>query len=107
MSVNLTALEAAAHAATPGPWKLAGGAGGNRYAAIVADHPSGFDSDGDVEAYGGHLIGESISTPNRDYMVAANPEVVLELIAMLRKGFVATVGPDWTIEVTTTPGDTE
>ncbi len=56
---------------TPGPWRI-----GKSYGAVVADVPvdSGCDND-HVEAYGGHLIAESIAVCNRP-LIAAAPELL-------------------------------
>lgn len=56
---------------TPGPWRI-----GKNYGAVVADHPvpelRGSD---DVNAYGGHLIAESIALQNRP-LISAAPELL-------------------------------
>lgn len=56
---------------TPGPWRI-----GKNYGAVVADHPvpelRGSD---DVNAYGGHLIAESIALQNRP-LIATAPELL-------------------------------
>lgn len=64
MTIDLDAIESAAKAATPGPWN------------IVRD-PDGYT----------HYIGPSLVTQVRDdadYIAAANPAVVLELVTELR-----------------------
>lgn len=64
---------------TPGPWRI-----GKHYGAVVADHPvpeiSGSDH---VEAYGGHMVGESIAPRNRA-LIAAAPEL-LEALQVVRR----------------------
>lgn len=56
---------------TPGPWRV-----GKNYGSVVADHPvqeiRGSDA---VEAYGGHLIAESIA-PRNQPIIAAAPEML-------------------------------
>jgi len=63
---------------TPGPWRI-----GRNYGAVVADHPvpemSGSDH---VEAYGGHMVGESIAPRNRQ-LIAAAPELAVALRRLL------------------------
>ncbi|CAB3928948.1 hypothetical protein [Achromobacter deleyi] len=57
---------------TPGPWRI-----GKCHGAVVAEVPvhAGLDND-HVEAYGGHLIAESIAVCNRP-LIAAAPELLL------------------------------
>lgn len=56
---------------TPGPWRI-----GKSYGAVVADVPVNNGDDNDhVEAYGGHLIAESIAVCNRP-LIAAAPELL-------------------------------
>lgn len=69
---------------TPGPWRI-----GKHYGAVVADHPvpemSGSDH---VQAYGGHMVGESIAPRNRP-LIAAAPEMfdlLKEFQAFVRDG---------------------
>jgi len=70
-------LKALAEAATKGPWKH-----GKNSDDVVADFPGGHEQDPhEIDYYGGHLIAESISSQNRDFITAANPAAVLELIA--------------------------
>lgn len=61
---------------TPGPWRI-----GKCHGAVVADAPvnAGLDND-HVEAYGGHLIAESIAVCNRP-LIAAAPELLEALEA--------------------------
>ncbi|MFY2608958.1 hypothetical protein [Achromobacter ruhlandii] len=56
---------------TRGPWRI-----GKAHGAVVADVPvnAGLDND-HVEAYGGHLIAESIAVCNRP-LIAAAPELL-------------------------------
>ena len=55
---------------TPGPWRK--GEGGKCMKCVVADHPvpeiSGSDA---VEYYGGHLVCESVSEANAQFIVTA------------------------------------
>lgn len=64
---------------TPGPWRI-----GKAHGAVVADVPvhAGLDND-HVEAYGGHLIAESIAVCNRP-LIAAAPELLEALEWALR-----------------------
>ncbi|WP_155257621.1 hypothetical protein [Achromobacter xylosoxidans] len=64
---------------TPGPWRI-----GKAHGAVVADMPvnAGLDND-HVEAYGGHLIAESIAVCNRP-LIAAAPELLEALEWALR-----------------------
>lgn len=67
-------MSEAAH--TPGPWRI-----GKSHGAVIADHPApGVRGSDDVEAYGGHMVAESIAPQNRA-LVAAAPEVLDALIA--------------------------
>jgi hypothetical protein len=63
---------------TPGPWRI-----GKDYGAVVADHPvpevHGSDH---VEAYGGHMVGESIAHRNRP-LIAAAPELLNALRSLV------------------------
>lgn len=63
---------------TPGPWRI-----GKCYGAVVADVPvnAGLDND-HAEAYGGHLIAESIAVCNRP-LIAAAPELLEALQRLL------------------------
>lgn len=56
---------------TQGPWRI-----GKFHGAVVADTPvnAGLDNE-HVEAYGGHLIAESIAVCNRP-LIAAAPELL-------------------------------
>ncbi len=81
--VNLDALEAAARAASKGPWRLSKG-DPPVYGAVVSDDITGYDDPENVEAYGGHIIGESITPRNRNYLIAASPDVILALIQRVR-----------------------
>lgn len=60
---------------TLGPWRI-----GKAYGAVVSDHPvtlmRGSD---DVEAYGGHMVAESVAKNNLA-LVAAAPELLEALI---------------------------
>lgn len=64
---------------TRGPWRI-----GKAHGAVVADVPvnAGLDND-HVEAYGGHLIAESIAVCNRP-LIAAAPELLEALEWALR-----------------------
>jgi len=63
---------------TPGPWRI-----GKFHGAVVADVPvnAGLDND-HVEAYGGHLIAESIAVCDRP-LIAAAPERLEALEIMI------------------------
>ncbi|CAB3846181.1 hypothetical protein LMG3482_01881 [Achromobacter deleyi] len=63
---------------TPGPWRI-----GKAHGAVVADVPvnAGLDND-HVEAYGGHLIAESIAVCNRP-LIAAAPELLRAAVRYL------------------------
>lgn len=75
--------------ATPGPWRLAETAVGGKYAALVADTPH--PHRGDPErggwawdaGYGGCLVGESLMTGDRLYLVAVQPRVGLAVADVL------------------------
>ncbi|MFG0231783.1 hypothetical protein [Achromobacter sp. 413638] len=56
---------------TPGPWRI-----GKCHGAVVADVPvnAGLDND-HIEAYGGHLIAESIAICNQP-LIAAAPDLL-------------------------------
>jgi len=73
-------LAALAEKATRGPWRV-----GKCYGAVVADYPigdvRGADDDNAVADYGGHLVGESISSKNCP-LIAAAPEMA-ELLGKL------------------------
>lgn len=65
-------MSAAGH--TPGPWRV-----GETFGAIVSDSPvSGIRGSDNVEAYGGHLIAESVAQQNRA-LIAAAPELLAAL----------------------------
>lgn len=79
---KLNELKRLARDATPGPWELSENA---TDAVIVKDEqPWRFASIESSEYYGGNLICESATMNNRAFIAAANPDVVLELIAALR-----------------------
>ncbi|CAB3905632.1 hypothetical protein LMG2828_04733 [Achromobacter piechaudii] len=63
---------------TQGPWRI-----GKFYGAVVADTPvnAGLDNE-HVEAYGGHLIAESIAVCNRP-LIAAAPELLMAAMRYL------------------------
>lgn len=56
-------------------WRRAGHGTDTRYGAVVADVPTGHDDPGEVEAYGGFLVGESIRAHNQP-LVAAAPDLL-------------------------------
>src|SRR5260221_13247200 len=81
--LDLDAIEQAARAATPGSWRE-----GNAYASVVADACSCDCADHrycldehSLRAYGGFLVGESMHCRDRDFLLAAQPQVVLALVA--------------------------
>lgn len=52
---------------TPGPWRQ-----GEMYKSVVSDYPTGVDDLGNMEAYGGHLVCESVeSQGNRNLIIQA------------------------------------
>jgi len=65
---------------TPGPWRI-----GKGYGAIVSSTPveDGLDGGNNVEAYGGHLICESVAPCNMR-LISAAPDL-LEALKELRK----------------------
>lgn len=66
-----------AHKHTPGPWRL-----GKDYGAVVADHSTTERPDSghaDVEHYGGHLVCESVALKANAHLIAAAPDMLLEL----------------------------
>lgn len=74
--IDIQKLEELAKAATQGQWRH-----GKNSDDVVADHPAGHEQDQhEIDYYGGHLVAESISGNNRDFIAAANPAAVLELI---------------------------
>lgn len=91
MTVNLRALENVARAATPGPWRVSKGPGD----AVVSDNAQ--SSVTENRYYGGKVVGELLDHNDVAYLIAASPDVVLELIAMIRNGYHAMPGPDWTV----------
>ena len=60
-------------------WRVATGSGAH-YGAVVSDLPPahGIVSEGEVEAYGGYLIAESIAPEHRP-LIAATPELLASL----------------------------
>lgn len=65
---------------TEGPWRI-----GKSYGAVVADVPVNNGDDNDhVEAYGGHLIAESIAVCNRP-LIAAAPDLLKEAESAARR----------------------
>lgn len=74
---NYEELKRIAKAATRGVWRA-----GKNSDDVVADHPAGHAQDQQsLDYYGGHLVAESIAAHNREFIAAANPAVVLALIA--------------------------
>lgn len=68
-------LRELAGAATPGPWRDSND-NANRYAALVSDTmPAARPSNGGWgdSGYGGYLVGESITSPDRALIAALNP----------------------------------
>lgn len=76
---------------TPGPWRI-----GRNYGAVVSDHPieSGIRGSDDVDGYGGHLIGESISQCNLA-IIAAAPEMLAALKKLRKSDFAECDEPTW------------
>ena len=60
---------------TPGPWRPA-----KSYRALVSDSPSGYDDAESVNAYGGHMVCESVQGHNRR-LIAMSPDLARALIA--------------------------
>lgn len=62
--------------ATPGPWSTSPKAA---YGSVVSQHADGLLDNGalDFEVYGGYLIGESITTANREHIAGMHPAVAL------------------------------
>lgn len=95
MNIDLDAIEKAARHATAPPWREAKPAhdGFNVYGAIVADDT---EEDMDPEsraAYGGYCVGESMRKRDREYLLAVQPDVVLELCRRARAaGYQAVAG---------------
>lgn len=58
--------------APPGPWFVTDGAA--RYGGLVAAPTDVFPED---DGYAGHLIGESMSPANREYVASMHPPVAL------------------------------
>jgi hypothetical protein len=67
-----------AEKATPGPWFVTSEAA--QYGGLVAAPTEGFPYDA---GYAGHLIGESMSDGNREYVASMHPAVALPLADLL------------------------
>lgn len=74
---------------TPGPWRCDRD---GKYGAIVADGDTGHDDADTVEAYGGHLICESVSIRNRPLIIAA-PDLLEACKAVIGPGYLACKHP--------------
>jgi len=48
---------------------------------IVADHPTGFDDEGTLAGYGGHLVCESIGSEGLESLILASPDMLKALLA--------------------------
>ena len=88
MTIDLDQLEARAKAATPGPWRNA--AGYKIKVAATGTHCASAWSRYTYET--GKEITDEQAKANATYIAAANPAVVLELVAELRK---ARAERDW------------
>lgn len=87
MNIDIDAIEEAARNATAPPWREAPG---GIYGAVVADDVRNEMLDENRDAYSGYLIGESMQSRDRRYLVAVQPDVVLELCRRARAaGFLA------------------
>ena len=65
---------------TPGPWRI--GKTGT-YGAIISDFPApGVPGSDNIEAYGGHMVAESVSASNAP-LIAAAPCLLAALKGML------------------------
>lgn len=73
-----TVLRERANGATQGPWALSG-----QYAALIAPGQRGRADD--LAAYGGKLVAESITLPDRRYLATISPDVGLILADWLDK----------------------
>ena len=85
--IDLDALEAAALAATPGPWIACGPSFGELKPRYLNEVMADRDEDGEEFGYTicefPQLLEEECSA-DMNYIAAANPAVVLELIRRLR-----------------------
>jgi len=77
----LRAVEARAAAATGGPWR-AGRYGGSVVAEVGSTNPCSYNDDANNEAYGGMLIGESMTDHNATFIASA-PDDVRKMAAAL------------------------
>lgn len=55
---------------TPGPWVA-----GPRYRSIISDNPTGYEDEDSIEAYGGHLVCESVKWDANAHLIAAAPDL--------------------------------
>ena len=55
---------------TPAPWRI-----GNKWNSVVADGFTGYDDEGTIKAYGGHLVCESAKLPANAHLIAAAPDL--------------------------------
>ena len=55
---------------TPGPWVA-----GPRYRSIISDNPTGYEDQDSIEAYGGHLVCESVKWDANAHLIAAAPDL--------------------------------
>jgi len=78
---ELDALEAAAKAATPGPWEAYHG---EEHHIIRSFKNKPYSSNGQIIAWCGKM-GTEHDWPTAAYIAAANPAAILELIAELRE----------------------
>ena len=56
---------------TPGPWNI-----GEKYQSIIAKHQTGHDDDKSIDAYGGHMICESVKMHANAHLIAAAPDLL-------------------------------
>lgn len=84
IDTSTEAVMALLEGVTRGPWRM-----GYRFDSIVADHPTGHDENDTLDAYGGHLVCESVkSYANMDFIIAAReliPALLTERDAALAR----------------------
>ena len=80
MTHTIEQLEAMIAEAAAGPWRH-----GLRYNSVVSDHPTGHDDIATLDAYGGHLVCESVNILANATLIAAAPTLATELIAALKR----------------------
>jgi len=73
---------------TPGPWRI-----GAKFQSVVSDGPTGWDDDGSVAAYGGHMVCESAKLEANARLIAAAPDLLDAL-----ENLTIAVGMGWDLE---------